>query len=326
MSSVPPSIANLRGAVDLSSLVNRPAPGAPAGPGAAGTPGASAPGGASGAAVEVPSLVLDGSDANFSAILDLSSTVPVIVVLWSPRSPASEQLTVSVGSLVGAYEGRLLLVRVDVDQNPQLAAAFQAQTVPTTAAIVGGRPVPLFTGTVDEVEMRDVFDQVLQLAAQSGVAGTAAVAGGAAPAEEPAEPPLPPLHAEAYDAIERGDYEAAAQAYRTAIAQDPRDSMAVAGLAQVSLLARLQGKTAGEIRDAAGLNPTDVQAQLDVADLDLSGGHIDDAFDRLLALFPTCDQDGKNLIRTRLVEYFEVVGATDPRVVAARRRLTALLY
>ena len=326
MSSVPPSIANLRGAVDLSSLVNRPAPGAPAGPGAAGTAGASAPGGASGAAVEVPSLVLDGSDANFSAILDLSSTVPVIVVLWSPRSPASEQLTVSVGSLVGAYGGRLLLVRVDVDQNPQLAAAFQAQAVPTTAAIVGGRPVPLFTGTVDEVEMRDVFDQVLQLAAQSGVAGTAAVAGGATPAEEPADPPLPPLHAEAYDAIERGDYEAAAQAYRTAIAQDPRDSMAVVGLAQVSLLARLQGKTAGEIRDAAGLNPTDVQAQLDVADLDLSGGHIDDAFDRLLALFPTCDQDGKNLIRTRLVEYFEVVGATDPRVVAARRRLTALLY
>ncbi|MFD3445755.1 tetratricopeptide repeat protein [Microbacteriaceae bacterium 4G12] len=326
MSSVPPSIANLRGAVDLSSLVNRPAPGAPAGPGAAGAPGVAAPGGAPGAAVEVPSLVLDGSDANFSAILDLSSTVPVIVVLWSPRSPASEQLTVSVGSLVAAYEGRLLLVRVDVDQNPQLAAAFQAQAVPTTAAIVGGRPVPLFTGTVDEAEMRDVFDQVLQLAAQSGVAGTAAVAGGAAPAEEPAEPPLPPLHAEAYDAIERGDYEAAAQAYRTAIAQDPRDSMAVAGLAQVSLLARLQGKTAGEIRDAAGQNPADVQAQLDVADLDLSGGHIDDAFDRLLALFPTSDQDGKNLIRTRLVEYFEVVGATDPRVVAARRRLTALLY
>lgn len=326
MSSVPPSLANLRGAVDLSSLVNRPAPGAPAGPGAGTASGAAPAAGAPGDAIEVPSLVLDGSDANFSAILDLSSTVPVIVVLWSPRSPASEQLTSAVGSVVGEYAGRLLLVRVDVDQSPQLAAAFQAQAVPTTAAIVGGRPVPLFTGTVDETEMREVFDQVLQLAAQSGVAGSAAVAGGAAPGEEPAEPPLPPLHAEAYDAIERGDYEAAAQAYRTAIAQDPRDSMAVAGLAQVSLLARLQGKTAGEIRDAAGLNPADVQAQLDVADLDLSGGHIDDAFDRLLALFPTADPDGKNLIRTRLVEYFEVVGTTDPRVIAARRRLTALLY
>jgi putative thioredoxin len=321
MSSVPPSIANLRGAVDLSSLVNRPAPGAP---GVA--PGAPAAGGGSGSAVEVPSLVLDANDANFSAILDLSSTVPVIVVLWSPRSPASEQLTDAVGTLVGSYEGRLLLVRVDVDQNPQLAAAFQAQAVPTTAAIVGGRPVPLFSGTVDEAEMQDVFDQVLQLAAQNGVAGTAAVVGGSAQEEAPAEPPLPPLHAEAYDAIERGDYDAAAQAYRTAIAQDPRDSMAVAGLAQVSLLGRLQGKTAGEIRDAGAQSPTDVAAQLDVADLDLSGGHIDDAFDRLLALFPTADAEGKNLLRTRLVEYFEVVGATDPRVVTARRRLTALLY
>ena len=118
---------------------------------------------------------------------------------------------------------------------------------------------------------------------------------------------------------------AAASAYRTAIAQDP-PLLAVAGLAQANLLGRLQGKTLDEIRNAASSAPDDLAAQLDVADLDLSGGHVDDAFDRLLTLFPTLDADGKRAVRERLVELFEVVGIDDPRVVAARRRLTNLLY
>jgi putative thioredoxin len=143
---------------------------------------------------------------------------------------------------------------------------------------------------------------------------------------EPVEEPLPPLHQEAYDAIARGDFEAAASAYRTAIAQDPRDSLAVAGLAQANLLGRLQGKTLDEIRNTAASTPDDLDAQLDVADLDLSGGHVEDAFDRLLTLFPKLDVDGKKRVRERLVEYFEVVGTEDPRVAAARRRLTNLLY
>jgi putative thioredoxin len=339
MSSIPPSIANLRGAVDLSSLVNRAATSSPGagggGAGGAGTATAGAAGAAIGApgsagpaaTIEVPSLVLDGSDANFSQVLDLSSTLPLIVVLWSDRSPTSTQLSAELAKIVLGYAGRLLLVRVNVDESPQLAAAFQAQAVPTVAAIVGGRPVPLFAGTLPELEVRDVFDQVLELSAQNGITGTATVTGTPeGQASEPVEEPLPPLHAEAYDAIERGDFEAAARAYRTAIAQDPRDSMAVAGLAQVSLLARLDGVGADEIRAAAAADPTDVDAQLLVADLDLSGGHVDDAFDRLLALFPTLDAAGKNTVRTRIVEMFEVVGAADPRVVAARRRLTMLLY
>ena len=143
---------------------------------------------------------------------------------------------------------------------------------------------------------------------------------------EPVEPPLPPLHQEAYDAIERGDFDVAASAYRTAIAQDPRDALATAGLAQVNLLGRLEGKTLDEIRSAAASAPDDLGAQLDVADLDLSGGHIDDAFDRLLNLFPSLDADGKKLVRERIVELFEVVGTDDPRVAAARRRLASLLY
>ncbi len=327
---IPPSAANLRGAVDLSSLVNRanaPAQaGAGAAPAAPGVPGAGAPAGAPVGAV--PSLVFDGTDANFTQFIELSNTLPVIVDLKADWAEASKALSAILVKVVTEYAGRLLLVGVEAQENPQLAQAFQAQSVPTVAALVGGRPVSLFQGSYPEEEVRAVIEQVLQLAAQNGVTGTVTVDGAApdAASTEPVEEPLPPHHAEAYDAIAQGDYATAIAEYQTAIAQNPRDTLAVAGLAQVKLLARLDGKTLDDIRTTAAAQPDDLEAQLAVADLDLSGGHIDDAFDRLLTLFPQQDAEGKTAIRTRLLELFEVVGTDDPRVTAARRRLTMLLY
>jgi putative thioredoxin len=203
---------------------------------------------------------------------------------------------------------------------------------PTVAAVIGGRPLALYEGEIPEGEAGTVFDQVLAAAAQNGVTGVAKAADAdpdaakGSDAAEPVEEPLPPHHQEAFDAIDRGDYATAIKEYRTAIAQDPRDHLAVAGLAQVSLLSRLDGISAEDIRSAAAAAPDDAGAQLAVADLDVAGGHLDDAFDRLLDLFPTLDSAGKDAVRTRLVSYFEIAGAEDPRVVAARRRLTALLY
>jgi len=329
VTGLPPVPAGLRGAVDLSSLVNRPA--APAAGAGAQAPAAGQPSGAEGGpAVAVPALVVDATDATFSQVLELSNTVPVIVDLWAEWCGPCKQLSPVLEKLVAEYAGRLLLVKVDVDSNPQLTEAFQAQSIPAVAAVIGGRPVQLFVGALPEAQVRDVFEQVLELAAQNGVTGTAVVDGAAGAADgEAAEPepePLPPHHQDAYDAIDRGDYDAAITAYRTAIAQDPRDQLAVAGLAQVSLIARLQGVTIADVRGAAAAAPTDVDAQLAVADLDVSGGHVDDAFDRVLTVFPSLDAAGKDAARTRLLDYFEIVGLDDPRVGAARRRLTMLLY
>ncbi|WP_423918053.1 tetratricopeptide repeat protein [Frigoribacterium sp. 2-23] len=329
MTNLPPVPAGLRGAVDLSSLVNRPpAPAAvPQAPsGGAGEVGQPAP--TAGGAVAVPAFVLDATDASFSQFLEISNTVPVIVDLWAEWCGPCKQLSPVLEKLIAEYAGRLLLAKVDVDANPQLTQAFQAQSIPAVAAVIGGRPVQLFVGALPEAQVRDVFEQVLELAAQNGVTGTAVVDG--APETdggvEPEPEPLPPHHQDAYDAIDRGDYTAAIQAYKTAIAQDPRDQLAVAGLAQVSLLERLQGVTIADVRGAAAADPTGVESQLAVADLDLSGGHIDDAFDRLLTLFPSLDQAGRDAVRTRLLEYFEIVGTDDARVATARRRLAMLLY
>lgn len=324
MTDVTPPAAHLRGAVDLSSLVNRPSnTAAPAGDGA---PGAAQPGGQ-------PGLVFDGTDSNFAQFLDLSANVPIIVDLWAEWCAPCKQLSPVLEKLVGEYAGRFVLVKVDVDANPQLTQAFQAQSIPTVAAIIAGRPMALFQGALPEAQVRDVFEQVLQIAEQNGVTGRAQPAEDAGDRQsgepdegEPQPEPLPPHHQEAYDAIERGDFPAAIAAYKKAIAQNPRDDLAVAGLAQVSLLDRLQGKDPDAIRAAAAADPVALDAQLDVADLDLSGGHVEDAFGRLLDLFARLGAADRDPVRQRLLELFEVVGSDDPRVNAARARLAALLY
>jgi putative thioredoxin len=222
-----------------------------------------------------------------------------------------------------------VLATVDAQANPQLAQAFQVREVPAVAAVIAGRPVNLFLGIPSEPELRQVLDELLALAAQNGVSGRIDVPGAPEDGAEPSEPveePLPPHHQEAYDAIASGDLATAIEEYRKAITENPRDALAVAGLAQVSLLQRLAGTTASEIRDAAAAAPSDIAAQLAVADLDVSGGHLEDAFARLLGLFPSLDAAGKDAVRARLLEYFEIAGAEDPRVLDARRRLTALLY
>ena len=312
MATNPPiSPASLRGAVDLSGLVN-PRPARGAGAAGAGSAGGGT-GGAGGARVV--------TDATFSDVLDLSKTVPVVVEFFG------QGLEPILGPLVASYAGKLAHVVVDATANPQLVQAFQVQQLPTVAAVIGGRPVQLFVGDYPEAEVRQVFDQLLSLAAEQGVVGTDPGFGGDADAAaDPVEEPLPSHHQEAYDAISAGDYKTAIAEYKTAIAQNPRDALAVAGLAQVSLLDRLDGASADDIRAAAAAPDAGVDATLALADLEVSVGNAPAAFELLLDAFPSQDAPGKNSIRTRLLDYFEILGADDPTVSAARRRLTGLLY
>ncbi|GAA1525911.1 putative thioredoxin [Microbacterium ginsengiterrae] len=312
------SPAALRGAVDLSSLRNRPS--APS--------DAAAPAGAAAGAPSQNGFVVDVTDATFGQVLELSRTVPVVVDLWAEWCGPCKQLSPILEKVTNELGGRILLAKVDVDANPQLAQSFRAQSIPMVVALVAGQPVPMFTGAVPEEQVRQVFDQLLQVAAQNGVTGTLpAGEGQAAEAEEqPQEAPLPPLHAAAFAAIEKGDYAAAIAAYEKALAENPRDDDARAGLGQVRLLDRVQGLDLQEARAAAAARPQDVEAQFAVADLDISGGHVEDAFGRLLDLFAVLPSAERVPVRERLVELFGLIGADDPRVAAARNRLSSLLF
>lgn len=311
MTDISPSA--LRGAVDLSALRNRPSPSAAAstGSGSAG----------------VADVVVDATDESFGQILEISRTVPVVVDLWAEWCGPCKQLSPIIEKVTRELGGRVLLAKVDVDANPQLAQSFRAQSIPMVVAVIAGQPVPMFTGAVPEQQVREGFAQLLQVAAQNGVTGTLDVAGAAADGgEAPEEPPLPPLHAEAFAAIEVGDYAAAITAYEKALAENPRDEDAIAGLGQVRLLDRVQKLDLQDARAAAAAGPRDVQAQFDVADLDLAGGHVDDAFGRLLDLFSVLPTDERTPVRERLIELFGLIGASDPRVVSARNRLSSLLF
>ncbi|CAN7315756.1 tetratricopeptide repeat protein [Microbacterium foliorum] len=304
------SPAALRGAVDLSSLRNRPpAPAAGAQSPATGT-----------------DIVVDATDESFGQILELSRTVPVVVDLWAEWCGPCKQLSPIIEKVARELGGKVLLAKVDVDANPQLAQGFRAQSIPMVVALIAGQPVPMFTGAVPEQQVREVFAQLLQLAAQNGVTGTLNVGEVSEGQEAPAEPPMPPLHAEAFAAIEAGDYAAAIVAYEKALAENPRDEDAIAGLGQVRLLDRVQHLDLQDARAAAAAQPRDVQAQFDVADLDLAGGHVEDAFGRLLDLFAQLPSDERTPVRERLIELFGLIGAADPRVITARNRLSSLLF
>ena len=309
-----PSPGGLRGAIDLAPLVARQAQ------------AARQTSVQDSASSDQPTsrVVVEVGDAEFGEVVELSRTVPVVVALVDSWSSASQQLIAALRRIVEGAAGRLVLALVDSDASPQITQALQPQSVPTVLALIGGRPVPLFAGAVPEEQLQPLFEQVLELAAQNGVTGSVP-AEKTVPAVDAEPERLPPLHAEALDAIDRQDYAAAAGLYRTAIAQDPRDSAAVAALSQVELLDRLDGTTEA-VRSAAAADPKDVSAALAVADLDIAGGAVDEAFGRLLDAFSAADPDGRTIIRTRLLDYFVLIGADDPRVTAARRRLAMLLY
>ena len=302
MTSHPTSSAAFRGAVDLSTLSQpTPATGAAAGNG----------------------LVIEGTDGGFQAIVTGTGKVPAVVVLWSARLPASADFVQVVASVAVSYEGRFQVVTVDVDANPGLLQAFQVQSVPLTLGLVAGQPVPLFVGAQSAEQVRVYVDELLKLAAEHGVTGRVALT---AVGEAEVEPELPPLHQEAFDAIERDDLDAASAAYTKALALNPADGDAAVGLAQVKLMQRTAGVDLAEARVAAADAPTDIAAQMLMADLDVLGGHVEDAFVRLIDTVRATEGDERDAVREHLVELFAVVGAHDERVLKARRALMSALF
>lgn len=307
---------NLRGAVDLSGLGQRPAAGQAARP--SGGPGTGGP------SADAAAVVVDVTEETFPQLVQQSMTVPVVVDLWATWCQPCTQLSPVLERLAVEYGGQVLLAKVDVDANPQIAQAFQVQSIPSVVAILKGQPVPLFQGAYPEEQVRQYFDELLRVAQANGVTGRLDV--GVVDAEEPAEPPLPPLHQEAYDAIERDDLDAAADAYRRALSESPADAEAAAGLAQVALLQRTRTADLQAARAAAAADPADLDAQLLVADLDVLGGHVEDAFARLVGVVRATSGEDRERVRARLVELFTVVGTDDPRVATARRALASALF
>jgi putative thioredoxin len=300
------------GAVDLSALK---APAAGASPRSAG-----------GAQQAAGSYAVEVTEESFQGVLEASMNALVLLVFYSPaQMAASKQLADDLTTLADEFEGKYLLGRVDVDTSPQIAQAVQVPSVPFVVAVVQGRPMPLFQDVAPIDDLRAALDQVMQQLATQGVTGRhQPVAQGASQEED--EPETDPRYAPAQDALAAGDIDGAVAEYQKLVDANPADAEAAGGLAMTKLLQRTQGADLQAARAAAAAAPDDVEAQTLVADLDLAGGHVEDAFARLIDLVRRTAGDDRDRARTHLIGLFAAVGNDDERVLQGRRALASALF
>ncbi|GHE42969.1 co-chaperone YbbN [Streptomyces capitiformicae] len=286
-----------------------------------------------GGAVSPADLVIDVDEAGFeSEVLQRSTEVPVVIDFWAEWCQPCKQLSPVLERLAVEYNGKFVLAKIDVDANQMLMQQFGIQGIPAVFAVVAGQALPLFQGAAPEQQIRATLDQLVQVAEQrfglTGLVVDPDAEPGAATEEAPQTPagPYDHLLEAAVHALDAGDFGGAVQAYKNVLIDDPGNSEAKLGLAQAELLQRVQGADPQEVRKAAAENPADAQAQIAAADLDLVGGHVDDAFGRLIDTVRRTAGEDRDAVRLRLLELFEVVGSDDPRVTAARRALARALF
>jgi putative thioredoxin len=283
----------MSGAVDLSSLKQPPA-------GAAGAPGGD--------------YAVNETDFE-TKVLRRSMAVPVVVALYSQRSPGSIELVKLLERLVAEDGGSWALATVEAETNMRIAQAFGVQGIPTVIAVAGGQPLADFQGAKPEPQVRQWLQAVID-----AVAGKLEREEGGEP--QPAEDPR---FATAEAALEQGDLAGAEAAYEAIIAAEPNNDEAKSALRQLRFLTRAQAIPESAIA-TADADPTAVDTALDAADLELLNQQPEAAFDRLIALIKRSAGDDRTKVRARLLELFELFGPAEPIVVAARRKLAAALY
>ena len=246
-------------------------------------------------------------------ILPLSLVRPVIVLMWSSRSPESMEMVKTLGKLEVDYKAAFALARVDIDSNPEVGQAFQTKSIPYAVAIIAEQMVPLFEQSYPEAQVKMVIDKVLTLASEQGI--------GQAPVEQ-----IEPEEIEAMDALESGDYSAAEAAYKKWLARKPAENLAKLGLAQTQLLMRTEGMDLKEIVAQSSAAPADIELQLKAADVEIVTGGVEDAFSRLLSVIRATSGDDRTKAKNHLLKLFTLVDPSDPRLAAARKELASALF
>jgi putative thioredoxin len=275
--------------------------------------------------------VFDVTEATFEAdVLERSRTVPVIMDLWAEWCGPCKQLSPVLERLANEAAGTWVLAKVDVDANPQLSAALQVQSIPMVVGVIGGQLVPGFLGALPEAQVRQWLGQVLQVAQELGMPGGGPpgdLEDGADADGQPGQDSLrEPELAEAQQAMERGDLDAAAGAFERLLVNSPGHPVATVGLAQLNLLRRVNSYDQAQARKDAAAHPGDVDAQIRVADIEMSLGNAEEAFDRLLGVIRRTAGDDRNKVRQHLVGLFDMFPPRDPRVSKARSTLSSLLF
>ena len=299
--SIGPALA---GAVDLSGLKQRA------------QQNASSTGGPAGQATPPPAGATEVTEANFEAeVLVRSDEVPVVVLLWSPRSDACVQLVETLSGMAAEGDGKWSLATVNVDATPRVAQIFGVEAVPTVVALAAGQPISSFQGIQPADQLRRWLDSLLS--------ATAGKLKGPTGSEQPEE--VDPDLAQARQHLEAGDFEAAKKSYQALLEANPGSVEAKAAIRQIDFLTRATAQSPDAVA-AADAAPGDIDAAFAAADVQILNQDVSGAFERLIALVRSTSGDERTSVRTRLIELFELFDPADPEVVVGRRNLANALY
>jgi putative thioredoxin len=283
-------------------------------------------------------LIKDTDTENFMPdVIEASRTVPVIVDFWAPWCGPCKTLGPLLEKLVRQSGGKVRMVKINVDENQELAAQFRIQSIPAVYAFKDGRPADGFSGALPESQLKQFIDRL--------------VGGGANTVDE--------MLAEAKQLLADGQPEAAQQVYQQVLAQDPGNPLALAGALRcliaagqqdtaaevlgqlppellahpevqaVKTMLDLASEAAGEIGDLeakVAANPGDHQARYDLAMAYFGAGRRQETADTLLDIMKADRTWNDEQARKQLLKLFEAFGPTDPVTVGARRKLSALLF
>lgn len=293
----------MTGAVDLSGLKQRAQQTAATSEAGVRAPSAQA------AAAEI-------TETNFEdEVIARSDEVPVVVVLWSPRSDVCVDLLDTLSGLAAADNGTWQLATVNVDVAPRVAQVFGVQAVPTVVALAAAQPISSFQGPQPADQLRRWLDSLLSATAGKlkGPTGSGEFTEG--------DPALAQARAE----LEAGDFVAAKKSYQAILDADPGNIEAKAAIRQIEFLTRAtaQRPDAVLVADAA---PDDIEAAFAAADVQILNQDVGAAFERLVALVRSTSGEERTKVRTRLIELFELFDPADPEVIVGRRNLANALY
>lgn len=253
-------------------------------------------------------FIREADDATFNEVVELSLKVPIILDLWAQWCNPCKQLSPILEELAQEYAGKFQLVKVDVDKSPEIAQAFQAQSIPMLIAIIGGRPAPLFQGVQPKAQIKQIIDQVLTLATQNGITGR--LSGG----QTAVSKPVLPEQEEIQKLVESGDLTAALAKAEKAVRNQPQHIQVYQNLVdQINFAIRLSKN------GAAAETP---QAQ---ADQLFATGNVAGAYQILLDLVASTAGEEREKNRLQLLEILRL-GDDKELVNETRRKLAQLLF